>query len=60
MINKQEELINNALLFYKRGDFSLGFRTLLDAALNTDSIFVFEKTLDFIEIFIISTIRCMH
>jgi ABC-2 type transport system ATP-binding protein len=51
MINKQEELINNALLFYKRGDFSLGYRTLLDAALNTGSIDVFKKTLDFVEIY---------
>jgi len=51
MINKQEELINNALLFYKRGDFSLGYRTLLDAALNTNAIDVFKKTLDFVEIY---------
>lgn len=49
MIKKQEELINNALLFYKRGDFSLGYRTLLDAALNTNSSEVFKKTLDFVE-----------
>jgi len=49
MIKKQEALIDNALLFYKRGDFSLGYRTLLDAALNTNSSEVFKKTLDFVE-----------
>jgi len=48
MIKKQEALIDNALLFYKRGDFSLGYRTLLDAALNTNSSTVFKKTLDFV------------
>ena len=49
MINTQEELINNSLLYFKRGDFSLGYRTLLDASLNTDSEKIFIKILDFVE-----------
>ncbi|WP_282071838.1 ATP-binding cassette domain-containing protein [Polaribacter atrinae] len=49
MIQTQEELIENALLYFKRGDFSLGYRTLLDASLNTDSVEVFTKVLDFVE-----------
>jgi ABC-2 type transport system ATP-binding protein len=49
MINNQEELIDNALLFFKRGDFSLGYRTLLDTALNTDSEEIFTQLLAFVE-----------
>ena len=49
MIYTQEELIENALLYFKRKDFSLGYRTLLDAALNTDSEKIFVKVLDFVE-----------
>ncbi|WP_166386157.1 ATP-binding cassette domain-containing protein [Polaribacter sp. 11A2H] len=49
MIQTQEELIENALLYFKRGDFSLGYRTLLDASLNTDSTEIFTKVLDFVE-----------
>ncbi|QXP63745.1 ATP-binding cassette domain-containing protein [Polaribacter sp. HaHaR_3_91] len=49
MIQTQEELIENALLYFKRGDFSLGYRTLLDASLNTDSTEIFIKVLDFVE-----------
>jgi ABC-2 type transport system ATP-binding protein len=51
MINKQEELIDNALLYFKRGDFSLGYRTLLDASLNTDSEAIFIETLAFVKEF---------
>ena len=48
MINKQEELIENAVLYFKRRDFSLGYRMLLDAALNTDNELIFTKTLHFV------------
>jgi len=51
MIQTQEQLIENALLYFKRGDFSLGYRTLLDTALNTDSEEIFKKLLAFIEIY---------
>ncbi len=49
MIYTQDQLIENALLYFKRGDFSLGYRTLLDTALNTDSEEIFIKILDFVE-----------
>lgn len=51
MSNTQLELIENAFLYYKRGDFSLGYRSLLDAALNTNSASVFKKVLNFVEIY---------
>ncbi len=51
MENKQEVLINNALQYFKRGDFSLGYRTMLDAALNTSSNAVFKKVLAFVEVY---------
>ena len=47
MIFTQEQLVENALIYYNRGDFSLGYRTLLDAALNTQTEEVFTKILDF-------------
>lgn len=47
----QEQLVENALIFYNRGDFSLGYRTLLDAALNTESEEVFIKILDFVNVY---------
>ncbi len=49
MLNGQQELINNSLLYFKRGDFSLGYRTLLDAALHTNSEKIFLKTLNFVK-----------
>jgi ABC-2 type transport system ATP-binding protein len=49
MIETQEELIEKSLLYFKRGDFSLGYRTLLDVSLNTDSEKIFIKVLDFVE-----------
>lgn len=49
MIHTQEELIENALLYFKRGDFSLGYRTLLDTALNTSSEEIFVAILKFVE-----------
>ncbi|MDX6746300.1 ABC transporter ATP-binding protein [Polaribacter sp. PL03] len=49
MIHSQEELIEKAVLYFKRGDYSLGYRTLLDAALNTDSEEIFVKILDFVQ-----------
>lgn len=49
MIQTQKELIENALLYFKRGDFSLGYRTLLDTALNTDLEKVFNTVLNFVE-----------
>lgn len=51
MIHSQEELIEKAVLYFKRGDFSLGYRTLLDAGLNTDSENIFAKVLNFVEIY---------
>ena len=45
----QKGLVESALLYFKRGDFSLGYRTLLDASLNTDSEQVFIKVLGFVE-----------
>lgn len=45
----QEQLIENAMQYFERGDFSLGYRTLLDTALNTDSAQIFYKILDFVE-----------
>ncbi|AUC84672.1 ABC transporter ATP-binding protein [Polaribacter sp. ALD11] len=48
MIYSQEELIEKAVLYFKRGDFSLGYRTLLDAALNTDSEEIYIKVLNFV------------
>ena len=49
MMQTQEKLIDNALLYFKRGDFSLGYRTLLDTSINTDSEQVFIKVLNFVE-----------
>jgi ABC-2 type transport system ATP-binding protein len=49
MTHTQEDLIDNALLFFKRGDYSLGYRTLLDTGLNTDSKEIFKKLLGFVE-----------
>ena len=51
MIHSQEELIEKSILYFKRGDFSLGYRTLLDAGLNTDSEIIFSKVLDFVEVY---------
>lgn len=51
MIQTQEQLIENALLYFKRGDFSLGYRTLLDTALNTDSEEIFKKFLAFVDMY---------
>jgi len=51
MLNKQEQLITKGLQYFKRGDFSLGYRTILDASLHTDSNEVFKKTLEFVEIY---------
>lgn len=48
MIHSQEELIEKSILYFKRGDFSLGYRTLLDAGLNTDSEEIFLKVLKFV------------
>ncbi|PQJ78222.1 ABC transporter ATP-binding protein [Polaribacter porphyrae] len=48
MIFTQEQLIQNALLYFKRGDYSLGYRTLLDTALNTDSELIFIQVLNFV------------
>lgn len=49
MIHTQKELIANAVQYFERGDFSLGYRTLLDASLNTDDESIFIKTLAFVE-----------
>ena len=51
MLNEQEELITRGLSYFKRGDFSLGYRTILDAALHTDSNEVYKKTLAFVEVY---------
>lgn len=48
MRHSQEELIEKSILYFKRGDFSLGYRTLLDTALNTDSENIFSKVLEFV------------
>jgi ABC-2 type transport system ATP-binding protein len=48
-MSTQKELINNALSYFKRKDFSLGYRTLLDTALNTNSEEIFSTTLAFVE-----------
>lgn len=45
---KQEALLDNAIQIFSRGDHSLGYRTLLDAALHTDSIAIFKHTLNFV------------
>ncbi len=49
MKNQQEILIDKAILFFKRGDFSLGYRTLLDAALHTDNVTIFKKIIEFVK-----------
>ncbi|CAL2089766.1 ABC transporter ATP-binding protein [Tenacibaculum sp. 190524A02b] len=49
MLSKQEALINEGVSYFKRGDHSLGYRTLLDAALNTDATEVFKETIQFVE-----------
>ncbi len=51
MLNEQEVLIANGLTYFKRGDFSLGYRTILDAALHTDDNEVFKQTLQFVEVY---------
>lgn len=51
MLNEQEKLITNGLSYFKRGDFSLGYRTLLDAALHANSNEVFQKTLEFVALY---------
>jgi len=51
MLNEQEQLINNGLTYFKRGDFSLGYRTILDASLHTNSNEVFKKTLEFVALY---------
>ena len=51
MLNEQEELITRGLSYFKRGDFSLGYRTILDAALHTDSNEVYKKILAFVEVY---------
>jgi ABC-2 type transport system ATP-binding protein len=47
-MQSQEKLIKNALFYYERGDHSLGYRTLLDTALNTDSEIIFKSVLKFV------------
>jgi len=49
MSNPQHRLIDDALSYYEKGDFSLGYRTLLDTALNTNNPQVYQSTLDFVE-----------
>lgn len=51
MIFTQEQLVENALLYFTRGDFSLGYRTLLDAALNTESEEIFTEILNFVALY---------
>ena len=51
MLKEQEELIINGLKYFERGDFSLGYRTILDAALHTDDNTVFKETLAFVELY---------
>lgn len=46
---KQEQLLEKAIQVFSRGDYSLGYRILLDAALHTDNVEVFRKTLVFVE-----------
>ncbi len=51
MQNEQEIVIKNALRFFKRGDYSLGYRTMLDAALHTDTNYVYKEMLAFVEMY---------
>lgn len=48
-MSKQLNLIKDAINYYRRGDFSLGYRTLLDTALNTNDYNVFREVLQFVE-----------
>ncbi|WP_439129520.1 ABC transporter ATP-binding protein [Polaribacter sp.] len=48
MIHSQQELLEKSILYFKRGDFSLGYRSLLDTALNTDSEEIFLTVLKFV------------
>lgn len=49
MSNPQLSLIDDALSYYEKGDFSLGYRTLLDTALNTNNSKVYQSALNFVE-----------
>lgn len=51
MSDSQHNLINNALSYYEQGDFSFGYRTLLDTALNTNDAKVYQNTLRFVEVY---------
>ncbi|WP_299674500.1 ATP-binding cassette domain-containing protein [uncultured Tenacibaculum sp.] len=48
-LTKQEILIQQATEYYNQGDYSLGYRMLLDATLNTDKIEAFKAALTFVE-----------
>ncbi len=48
-MSQQLKLIQEALDFYRRGDYSLGYRTLLDTALNTNDFDVFTEVLEFVD-----------
>lgn len=48
-MSKQLNLIQDAINYFKRGDFSLGYRTLLDTALNTNDYEVFREILQFVD-----------
>ena len=51
MSDSQHSLIDRAMSYYQQGDFSLGYRTLLDTALNTNNPEVYKNALDFVAIF---------
>ncbi len=51
MSDSQHSLIDDALSYYEQGDFSLGYRTMLDTALNTNNPDVYQNTLKFVEVF---------
>lgn len=48
-MSQQLKLIQEALDYYKRGDYSLGYRTLLDTALNANDFDVFSEVLEFVD-----------
>ena len=49
MSSQQHKLIKSALFHFQSGDFSLGYRILLDTALNTNNAQVFRRTLSFVK-----------
>ena len=51
MSSQQHKLIKSALFHFQSGDFSLGYRILLDTALNTNNAQVFRRTLSFVEVY---------